>query len=376
MRREPLDLNKSVRSGIALPAITIESILPYTGSHDDLLLSREICEDPGIWFYLLNQCVPSEIDLHAPSKVLVWLLHEILEKYNVPAENIIRVKGEVMEEEEESHFVFLRRDLAIYNDDYDTFTVYYPFGQYTELIEVLTVFAEKHQDDNKEKFNLIVKNNSDRLELKPFQLKSFNISIEEYYNDDFMDLHKYLLKSLNTYGHHGLVLLHGKPGTGKTSYIRYLSRIIKKKIIYIPPHFSGNLTRKDFLDMLAKNPETVLIIEDAENIIVDRKKSDNLSISNLLNISDGLLSYCLKSQIICTFNTDLSKVDPALLRKGRLIGMYEFKELDTVKASKLALKHGIQKEIRSPITLAELFGEDVAGADYKPVTIGFQQWNR
>jgi len=105
------------------------------------------------------------------------------------------------------------------------------------------------------------------------------------------------------------------------------------------------------------------------------KKSENISISNLLNISDGLLSYCLKSQIICTFNTDLSKVDPALLRKGRLMGMYEFKELEPAKASKLALKQGIQKEIRGPITLAELFHEDVAGTELKPGTIGFRQQN-
>ena len=61
----------------------------------------------------------------------------------------------------------------------------------------------------------------------------------------------------------------------------------------------------EFIDLLIDNPNAVLIIEDAENIIMDRKINNNSSVSNLLNISDGLLSDCLNVQIICTFNSAL-----------------------------------------------------------------------
>ena len=42
-----------------------------------------------------------------------------------------------------------------------------------------------------------------------------------------------------------------------------------------------------------------------QTIITDRKYSSTSSVSNLLNISDGLLSDFLNVQIVCTFNMRL-----------------------------------------------------------------------
>ena len=61
-------------------------------------------------------------------------------------------------------------------------------------------------------------------------------------------------------------------------------------------------------------------------------------VSALLNITDGLLSDWLNIQLICSFNSDISKIDSALMRKGRLIAKYEFKELEVEKANALSLK--------------------------------------
>jgi ATP-dependent 26S proteasome regulatory subunit len=80
----------------------------------------------------------------------------------------------------------------------------------------------------------------------------------------------------------------------------------------------------EFIDLLIDNPNAVVIIEDAENIMMDRKYNSDSSVSNLLNLSDGLLSDCLSVQIICTFNNSINLIDAALMRKGRLIAKYEF----------------------------------------------------
>ena len=118
------------------------------------------------------------------------------------------------------------------------------------------------------------------------------------------------------------------------------------------------LSSPDFLKFLLRFPNSILIIEDAENILCDRADSSvvDQAVANLLNISDGLLGDGLHVQIIATFNCDVSRVDTALLRKGRLIARHEFGKLDVDSARRLTMKLGvIDQEIVEPETLAEIY---------------------
>jgi len=130
----------------------------------------------------------------------------------------------------------------------------------------------------------------------------------------------------------------------------------------------------DFIDILLDNPNSVLIIEDAENIIMDRRYTHNSSVSNLLNISDGLLSDCLSVQLICTFNSELSLVDNALLRKGRLIAKYEFGKLSVEKSNALSRHAGFHNVINEGMTVSEIMNQHEV---YTPVpkieVIGFRR---
>ena len=119
----------------------------------------------------------------------------------------------------------------------------------------------------------------------------------------------------------------------------------------------------EFIDLLIDNPNAVVIIEDAENIIMDRRCSHNSSVSNLLNISDGLLADFLNVQLICTFNSSLTLVDNALLRKGRLIAKYEFGKLGVRKAQRLSDLLGFKNLVTKPMTIAEI--TNPGGKEYK-----------
>ena len=95
----------------------------------------------------------------------------------------------------------------------------------------------------------------------------------------------------------------------KTSYIRYLASMVRKQVIFLPPNMAGAITNPDLISILIDNPNSIFVIEDAENIVINRKKDGYSPVSALLNISDGLLSDCLNIQIVCSFNTDISKID-------------------------------------------------------------------
>jgi SpoVK/Ycf46/Vps4 family AAA+-type ATPase len=230
------------------------------------------------------------------------------------------------------------------------------------------------RENKKDDFEInIITRGYDGLELKQLDIKPTTLDIDLYYNDDFKPIDELIRKRLSTENDKGIILLHGLPGTGKTTYLRHLIGTLKKKVLFVSPSVAGNLVDPHFIELLIENPNAVLVIEDAENIIMDRKIDNNSSVSNLLNISDGLLSDCLNVQIICTFNNALSMVDSALLRKGRLIAKYEFGRLTATKAQSLSNHLGFDKVINRAMTLAEIANPNEI--DQKPAVnvIGFRR---
>ena len=214
------------------------------------------------------------------------------------------------------------------------------------------------------------------LEIKTHSIKPYRIDFETMYNDDFFEIHSRVKNAL-TNDNKGVVLFHGIAGSGKTNYIKWLtSQIPNKKFIFVPTTMIGSLTDPAFISLLIGNKNSVLVLEDCENYIAERTafNSNTDVVSSILNIADGMLSDVLECQLICTFNSDISKIDSALLRKGRLIAEYKFKELTVEKCNKYLQSTDRNFVVDKPYSLAELTNIDIKELkeQNKQTKIGFK----
>jgi len=214
--------------------------------------------------------------------------------------------------------------------------------------------------------------------VKDFDIKESILELESFdlhYGNGFQDFSDKLIERLLTKTK-GLTLFHGDPGTGKTTFLRYLlKKIIENNklnhVLYFPPTMVDSITDPSFMNFISEwvsnnEGKTFLLIEDAEPLLESRNQSRNLGITNLLNLTDGILNDILNIQIIATFNTKLQNIDKALLRPERLLARKEFNILSKENAIKLSEHLGIDLNlINNKMSLAEIYS---LKKDSKPLT--------
>lgn len=146
-----------------------------------------------------------------------------------------------------------------------------------------------------------------------------------------------------------------------TSYIKHLTSLVKEKnILFIPPSMAEMLSEPSIIPFLMDHKNSILIIEDAERVISDREGNGSpAGVSNILNLTDGILGDCLNIQVIATFNMKREKIDQALLRKGRLIAEHKFEKLNTTDTNKLLNFLNKDYKVEEGMVLADIYNIDV-----------------
>jgi mitochondrial chaperone BCS1 len=114
-------------------------------------------------------------------------------------------------------------------------------------------------------------------------------------------------------------LLHGPPGTGKTTMVLALAGELKLSVASLS--LSNRLLSDDGLRTLVDclPAATLLLIEDVDCVFKDRRSTDSetgVTLSGLLNALDGVSSR--DGRVLFMTTNHPERLDPALIRPGRV----------------------------------------------------------
>ena len=253
-------------------------------------------------------------------------------------------------------FIFVEKGFVVLSTDTSTgsirkFTIH-PVIDTEEIVSslsdlVISSLTTKPVADMEKNHYKIAYTDESGINILESEFDDWTTNIETNYNDDvpYNEINEEIKLDKPS-----LIMLYGEPGTGKSSLIKSIvNENLNKEFIYIDSSILRSISNGEFLSFLNEHKGSIFILEDCEKAIADRTKSPNETINTILNITDGIVAESLKCKFICTFNRDLDDIDKALLRKGRLSIIYEFKPL------KLEKVKAIYPEATKEMTLADAY---------------------
>lgn len=186
--------------------------------------------------------------------------------------------------------------------------------------------------------------------------KTGNINSIEHYKDttDFEYLKEFMYPKIDindmmkqySDSDESIVILSGKPGTGKTCFIKMMLAAHAKNLgqdIFVTYVKDSNVLKKDeFWAAMTYSQPHILVLDDLDNELLPRGPEGNPIVSNMLSFSDGV--FDVRTKIIITTNLTDSRIDKALVRPGRSFDTLCLPQLDRDEAENIWVK-----ELEAPI---------------------------
>jgi SpoVK/Ycf46/Vps4 family AAA+-type ATPase len=164
-----------------------------------------------------------------------------------------------------------------------------------------------------------------------------------------------------------LLLLHGPPGTGKTTALRAVATswrtwcqtevVVDAERLYGDSAYLMSVLLGQDEDPVEDDEAQrwrLLVLEDCDELIrMDAKKEAGQALGRLLNMTDGLIGEGLRLLVAITTNEPLGSLHPAIVRPGRCLAEVHIGRLSRAEATAwLGSARGVPAE---GLTLAELY---------------------
>lgn len=176
---------------------------------------------------------------------------------------------------------------------------------------------------------------------------TMDYSLAEFYPWVKMDLATYFQEFLNSKAN--VLVMIGPPGTGKSTFIRTMLRRLKveslisykTKTIVHPEFitFCSQFLKNGFManfgyagGMPTTKTNRVVVVEDGDELMAKRSDGNHI-MSEILNLTNGIVSSDANKFIFSTNLDEISDIDPALLRPGRCFDVLCFRTLNATEAN-------------------------------------------